>query len=92
MYMIPIGWLYVAIMMSVAEATNSNGSILGAVITFVFYGLLPVSLVLYFMGAPGRKRAIKQREAAEMDEKASRQPDTSSHAPTDPVAPVREEP
>lgn len=95
MYMIPIGWLYVAVLMSVAEATNTNGSILGAVITFVFYGLLPVSLVLYFMGAPGRKRAIKQREAAEnaeRAEKASRQPDAGSHAPTDPVAPVREEP
>lgn len=89
MYMIPIGWLYVALMMSVAEASNSNGSILGAVITFVFYGLLPVSLVLYFMGAPGRKRAIKQREAAEL---ASRQPNAGSHAATDPVAPVREEP
>ena len=34
MYIIPIGWLYVALMMSVAEATNSNGSLLGAVITF----------------------------------------------------------
>jgi hypothetical protein len=89
MYMIPIGWLYVALMMSVAEATNSNGSILGAIITFVFYGLLPVALVLYFMGAPGRKRAIKAREAAEL---ASRQPDAGGQAPADPIAPVREEP
>ncbi len=92
MYMIPIGWLYVVVMMSVAEATNSTGSILGAVITFVFYGLLPVSLVLYFMGAPARKRAIKQREAAELAEMASRQPDAGSHAPTGAIAPVREEP
>ncbi len=89
MYIIPIGWLYVALMMSVAEATNSNGSLLGAVITFVLYGVLPVSLVLYFMGAPGRKRTIKAREAAE---RASLQPDAGSHAPTDPVPPVRKEP
>jgi hypothetical protein len=88
MYMIPIGWLYVALMMRVAEATNSNGSILGALITFVLYGLLPVALVLYFMGAPGRKRAIKQREAAEL---AACQPDAGSHAPADAIAPVREE-
>lgn len=89
MYIIPIGWLYVALMMSVAEATNSNGSVLGAVFTFLFYGALPVSLILYFMGAPGRKRTIKRQEAIEQ---ASRQPDTSSHAAADTVAPVREEP
>lgn len=66
MYIIPIAWLYVAVMMSVAEATAPNGTILGAIITFVLYGLLPISLILYFMGAPGRKRAIRAREAAEL--------------------------
>jgi len=91
MYIVPIAWLYVAVMMSVAEATASNGSLLGAIITFVLYGLLPVGLILYFMGAPGRKRAIRAREAAELQ--ASRQPDAGSQAPTDtPVAPVRKEP
>ena len=89
MYIIPIGWLYVVVMMSVAEATNSNGTVLGAVFIFLFYGVLPVSLILYFMGAPGRKRAIRRQEAAEQ---ALRQPDASGHAATDPVAPVREEP
>ena len=49
-------------MMSVAEATNSNGTVLGAIVTFVLYGLLPIALMLYFMGAPGRKRAIRARE------------------------------
>ena len=66
MYIIPIAWLYVAVMMSVAEATAPNGTILGAIVTFVLYGLLPISLILYFMGAPGRKRAIRAREAAEL--------------------------
>ena len=65
MYIIPIGWLYVALMMSVAEATSTQGSLLGAVITFLLYGVLPVSLVLYYMGAPARKRAIRAREGAE---------------------------
>jgi hypothetical protein len=27
------------------------------------YGLLPVGLLMYIMGTPGRKRAIKAREA-----------------------------
>lgn len=90
MYIIPIAWLYVALMMSVAEATNSNGTVMGAIITFVLYGLMPVALILYFMGAPGRKRAIRAREAAE--QQALLQPDTSSLAPTDTVPPVGKEP
>ena len=66
MYLVAIGWLYVALMMSVAEATNANGSVLGAIVTFLFYGLLPVGLVVYLMGTPMRLRATKKREAAEV--------------------------
>lgn len=62
MHLVVIGWLYVALMMAVAEATNSTGTVLGAVITFLLYGLLPVSLVVYLMTAPARRRAIKARE------------------------------
>ena len=36
-------------MMALAEALSTQGSVLGAVITFVLYGLLPLSLVLYVM-------------------------------------------
>lgn len=63
MYLIVIGWIYVVLMMSVAEASNSNGTLLGALITFLLYGLGPVSLVIYLMGAPARSKAIKKREA-----------------------------
>jgi hypothetical protein len=92
MYIIPIAWLYVAVMMAVAEATNSNGSILGAIVTFVFYGLLPIGLILYFMGAPGRKRAIRARDAAELQAaQTSIQPDAGSLPSTDPVPPVGKE-
>jgi hypothetical protein len=90
MYLIPIGWLYVALMMSVAEATNSNGTVLGAVFTFLLYGLLPVGLLLYFMGTPARKRAIRAREAAERQ--ASLQPDAGSLTAADTVPPVGKEP
>ena len=89
MYIVPIAWLYVAVMMSVAEATNTNGTVLGAVFTFLLYGALPVGLVLYFMGSPARRRAIKAREAAE---RASVQPDAGSLPPADAVPPVRKEP
>ncbi len=66
MYIVPIAWLYVALMMALAEATASNGTVLGAIITFLFYGLLPISLVVYVMGTPARKRATKAKEKAEL--------------------------
>lgn len=67
MYIVPLAWIYVALMMAVAEANHSNGTVLGAVVTFVLYGLLPVLVVVYIMGAPARKRAIKAREAAQQE-------------------------
>ena len=66
MYLIPIAWLYVALMMAVAEATNTTGTLLGALITFVLYGLAPVALLVYLMGGPQRRRTLKAREAAEL--------------------------
>ena len=95
MYIVAIAWMYVALMMAVAEATNTNGTVLGAIVTFILYGLLPVALVVYLMRSPGRKRAIKAKEALEAGslQPNSLYPDAASHAPTaaelDSVAPVR---
>ena len=44
MWIVAIAWVYVTVMMAMAEATSPHGTILGAVITLVFYGLVPVSL------------------------------------------------
>ena len=65
MYIVPIAWLYVALMMSVAEATNTNGSILGGILTCILYGILPTSIIVYVMGAPNRKKARLAAEQAE---------------------------
>ncbi len=92
MYLIAIGWLYVALMMAVAEASNTNGSILGAAITFVLYGLAPTALVMYILGTPARRRAREQREAAQAPAAGSGQPDAGGQAAADAVAPVRKEP
>ena len=100
MYIVPIAWLYVTVMMAVAEANSPTGTLLGAFITFVMYGLLPIGIVLYIMGTPARKRAIRAREAAEQvpvadsgDGLASdaRAPDGGGHSPADAVASVRKE-
>jgi len=103
-HLIVIGWLYVAVMMAVAEATNTTGTVLGALVTFLLYGLAPVALVIYLMATPARRRAIKEREAqaqAQAQEAARRAaaeaagsglPDQRSETPADAVAPVRKEP
>jgi len=65
MYLVAIAWLYVAVMMAIAEATHSQGSILGAIITLLLYGVLPLSLVLYVMRTPMRRRQRLQQEQAQ---------------------------
>lgn len=63
MYLIVIAWTYVTLMMAVAEATSPVGTVLGAVITFILYGVLPMGILVYILSTPSRKRAIKAREA-----------------------------
>ncbi|AVP57843.1 hypothetical protein [Pulveribacter suum] len=96
MYLVAIAWLYVTLMMAVAEATAPTGSVLGALITFALYGLLPLSIVLYILGTPGRKRALRERRERELQAASGGQPDAGGHAAAAPqdgaVAPVREEP
>jgi heme exporter protein D len=82
-HLIVIGWLYVVVMMAVAEATNTTGTVLGAIFTFLLYGLGPVALVVYLMGAPGRRRAMKQREA-EAQEAARQAAAQAAKAPQKP--------
>lgn len=89
MYLIVIAWLYVTLLMALAEAFSSQGSILGAIITFVFYGLLPMGLVVYLVGTPLRRKAIRRSEAQAKNQTATMnapadsdvQPDASGHAP-----------
>ena len=102
MYLVVIAWLYVTILMAVAEATSPTGSVLGAIVTFGLYGLLPLSILVYILGTPGRKRKIKARQQAEQaaydaqQAGASAAPDAGGEAPAaaqgQAVAPVRKEP
>lgn len=51
MYIVAIAWIYVVLMMSITERTAVAG-----VMTFLFYGVIPLTIVLYLMGTPQRKR------------------------------------
>ena len=87
--LVAIGWMYVVLMMAAAEATAPNGTLLGAFFTLVLYGPLPLSIVLYLLATPMRRRAARAAEAAAS---AHVDPDGGGHAAGDAVAPVRKEP
>jgi len=106
MYIVPIAWMFVVVLMTVAEATSTQGTLLGAFFTFVLYGLLPLAIVMYLLGTPSRWRARRAADAAEQapgdvapaDESARADPadtadsDGSGHPPGAGIAPKREEP
>ena len=89
MYLVAIAWMYVVLMMAVAEAMSPQGSVIGAVFTFLLYGVLPLAIVMYILGTPGRRRALRAAEAAEAAR--SSPPDGSGQAPGDAVAAERKE-
>lgn len=78
LYIIPIAWLYIVVLMALAEATSPQGTILGAVLTLVFYGLLPLMIVMYITGSPLRRKAAKRRE---IEDAARSETDDSGNPP-----------
>jgi membrane protein implicated in regulation of membrane protease activity len=88
MYLVAIAWAYVALLMAAAEALSPQGTVFGALVTLLLYGVLPLSLMLYILGTPGRKRRRRADEA-------STQADAGGHAAPGPAAGLaaeREEP
>jgi hypothetical protein len=97
MYLVAIAWVYVVLMMAVAEANHSTGTLLGAIVTFVLYGVMPLALVMYLLATPSRRAAKRAAEVAIAAPTAAQaagsvQPDGGGHPPGDAVAPVRKEP
>jgi Zn-dependent protease with chaperone function len=88
MHIVALAWIYVVLMMAVAEALAPNGTVLGALFTLLLYGVLPLSIVLYILGTPSRRRARRAAEAAA----SALDPDGARHPAGAAVAPEREEP
>lgn len=59
MYLIAIAWFYVALLAAISDDT-----VLGGILTFLFYGLGPIALFLWLFGSPTRRRRRKAKEAA----------------------------
>jgi len=79
MYLVVIAWSYVVVLMSLAEALSPQGSWLGALFTLLLYGVLPLSIVVYIIGTPSRKRALRQAQVQEPRSEGLA-PDAGGHA------------
>jgi hypothetical protein len=70
MYIVVIAWLYVVVLMAVLEK-----SVVGGLMTFTFYGLVPLSILLYVTGTPKRWKRKKQTELSSTSPSDSALPD-----------------
>lgn len=66
MYLIAIAWVYVVLLMAASEA-----SVIGGVMTFLWFGVAPLALLVWLLGTPQRRR----NRLRQMAEKRSGQPD-----------------
>ncbi len=58
MYIVAIGWLYVTLLVAANEPT-----VVAGVISFLFYGLLPCSLLMWLGGTKSRRQRRAHRES-----------------------------
>jgi hypothetical protein len=87
MYLVAIAWLYVVVLMALAEGLAVGGSWLGAAITLLLYGIVPGSIALYLIATPARRAARGRGQPL-----AGADADRGGHPAGDTVAPEREEP
>jgi predicted membrane channel-forming protein YqfA (hemolysin III family) len=85
LHLVALAWMYVVLMVALAEAFSPQGTLIGAVFTVVGWGVIPLSVVLYILATPSRRKARKAAESR-ADE------DGGGHAAGDAVTPEREEP
>ena len=57
MWIVAIAWIYVVVLMAATEPT-----VVGGIMTFIFYCALPLSILFYLTGAK-RRRARRTRRA-----------------------------
>lgn len=65
MYLIAIAWIYVVLLVAIANTT-----VVGGVLTFLLAGLGPLALFLWLFGTPARRRSAARREAASTNDRA----------------------
>jgi hypothetical protein len=73
--LIAVAWIYVVMLMAVTEANQT--SIVAGIMTFIFYCVLPLGIVLYILRSPQRKR--KLREQGELTHLISKKKDAGEN-------------
>jgi predicted DNA repair protein MutK len=73
MHIAAVGWIYVVLMMAITE-----DSVVAGIMTFLFYGVLPVALIMYVAGTGNRKRRRAQEEAERLAQKLSDEASTTA--------------
>lgn len=58
MYIVAIAWIYVVLLMSLTET-----SVIAGIATFLVYGLAPLTLLIWLMGTPQRRRNRRKAQA-----------------------------
>ncbi|HSI51594.1 MAG TPA: hypothetical protein VLA61_25270 [Ideonella sp.] len=84
MHIVAAAWIFVALMMALAEATATEGSVLGALFTFLLYGVMPLAILLYVMGAPMRRRARRLAEQQQWEAEHAAQPGPAGNPTVNP--------
>lgn len=56
---VAIAWIYVVLMMSITEHT-----VVAGIMTFLLYCVLPLTIILYLMATPQRRRRRQAEENA----------------------------
>jgi mannose/fructose/N-acetylgalactosamine-specific phosphotransferase system component IID len=89
MWIIAIAWMFVAVLMAIAEAVSPVGSVLGAIITLLFYGVFPCALLMYILTSGQRRRARQAAEqrAAALSATSADQPDAGCLPASDTIPP-----
>lgn len=62
MYIVAIAWIYVVLMMSITEQ-----SVIAGIMSFLLYGVFPLSIILYVIRTPQRKRERAAAEKKKLD-------------------------
>ena len=73
MHIAAVGWIYVVLMMAITE-----DSVVAGIMTFLFYGVLPVALIMYVAGTGNRKRRRAQEESERRAQKISEEASTTA--------------
>jgi predicted membrane channel-forming protein YqfA (hemolysin III family) len=76
MLVVAIGWMYVVLMLALSKSTLA-----AAAGVFVFYGVLPLGVILYIIGFPRRARAGKRHESVDVAGEHAHDPDRRDAEP-----------